>query len=343
MQLTLALPGWPGALDALERPLAPGLQRLIARGRRRDPEVRDRHDLLCGLFGLAPEPGRDLPVAALCRLADGSEPDDGCWLRADPVHLVVDRDRVYLGGILPVDQDEAAALIETCNGLLAEEGMHLETGASGRWYLRVPEPPAFATVPPAAAVGGDVAALLPAGPEAARWRGLLTELQMLLHDHPVNAARAERGAPAINSLWPWGAGRLPMVAPGRWRAVYSGAAAPDTGTASDDDACLVRGLALQAGVTVGPVPEDLAGVEGQGGRLAVLPPPLDQAALERADTDWFGPALRELKRGRLGSLGVFTEEGAWLLGRGDARRWWRRRRPLPGGLRRDTGVEGEPS
>jgi len=39
-----------------------------------------------------------------------------------------------------------------------------------------------------------------------KWRRLQNELQMLLHDHPVNAAREARGELAINGIWFWGAG-----------------------------------------------------------------------------------------------------------------------------------------
>ena len=37
-------------------------------------------------------------------------------------------------------------------------------------------------------------------------RRLMTELQMLLHEHPVNEARAARGVPTVNAVWLWGGG-----------------------------------------------------------------------------------------------------------------------------------------
>lgn len=316
MQLGLVVPGLPEALARLGRPAAPGLERLLARGGRRSPEVADPYALLLGLFGIAVEAGGTGPVAPLCRLADGGSPDDACWLRADPVHLVVDRDRVYLGGVVPVPEEEAQDLAAACHPLLEEERMRLETTGGGRWYLRVPDCPKFQAVPPGAAVGGDVAALLPAGPAAAPWRSLLTELQMALHGSSVNAARTARGEPEVNSLWPWGAGRLPEVAVGCWQGVHAG---------DDDSGCLARGLGLRAGLPTGPVPGGLEALSGEGWQLVVLEPPADHEALAGLDSAWFEPALRALRRGRLRSLGLFTEAGVWLLGRRDARRWWRRR------------------
>ena len=82
--------------------------------------------------------------------------------------------------------------------------------APARWYLRMPPGstlPAFAE--PDEALGGDMFEHLPDGPEGRRWRALLSEAQVVLHNHPRNAERAARGLPPVNSLWFWGAGVLP--------------------------------------------------------------------------------------------------------------------------------------
>lgn len=41
------------------------------------------------------------------------------------------------------------------------------------------------------------------------WYKLLNEMQMFLHQHPVNQARQQRGLLPINSLWFWGGGARP--------------------------------------------------------------------------------------------------------------------------------------
>jgi hypothetical protein len=43
------------------------------------------------------------------------------------------------------------------------------------------------------------------------WYKLLNEMQMFMHQHPVNQQRSQRGLVAINSLWFWGGGH-------RWQA-----------------------------------------------------------------------------------------------------------------------------
>ena len=44
------------------------------------------------------------------------------------------------------------------------------------------------------------------------WYQLLNEMQMYLHQHPLNAERVNNGSLAINSLWCWGAGPLQQPA-----------------------------------------------------------------------------------------------------------------------------------
>jgi hypothetical protein len=45
------------------------------------------------------------------------------------------------------------------------------------------------------------------------WYRLLNEIQMFMHQHPVNAQRLRQGRLAINSLWAWGAGVAPASPP----------------------------------------------------------------------------------------------------------------------------------
>jgi len=44
------------------------------------------------------------------------------------------------------------------------------------------------------------------------WYRLLNEIQMFMHQHPVNAERMRQGRLPINSLWFWGAGERPAIA-----------------------------------------------------------------------------------------------------------------------------------
>jgi hypothetical protein len=240
-------------------------------------------------------------------------------MRADPVHLSVGRDSLALdGAALEVSRPEAEALAGTLNRHFGKT-LVFHPLRPERWYIRLPGTPELDTRPPSAARGTAIGNKLPAGADAMRFRTLMNEVQMLLHEHPVNAEREARGAPAINSVWFWGGGVL--AAP---------ATRPFSITLSDDP--LARGLALAAGIPARQRPENaqamLSALAAQGTALAVLDSPRN-ANLER---DWFGPLLTALEERRIGMLSLYLGEEDSLLEietvRSDLRYFWRTRKPL---------------
>src|SRR3546814_3236594 len=83
--------------------------------------------------------------------------------------------------------------------------------------------------------------LLPAGNDGRRWRAVLNEAQIVLHNHPVNAERVRSGRMPVNSLWFHGGGRLPDQVACDVQTVYS------------NDFSL-RAFASQAGTKSVPLP-----------------------------------------------------------------------------------------
>ena len=75
--------------------------------------------LVCEQYGLRAKP--DYPIAAIAasaeELNDAPQLDDGYWLRADPVHLVLQRDFFSLSEPIPlaVDVEHAKDLIKSLN------------------------------------------------------------------------------------------------------------------------------------------------------------------------------------------------------------------------------------
>ena len=153
--------------------------------------------------------------AALTRVVDGGIEDARLsgWLRADPAYIRPDLNGARLlatGDTLGIDANDVEALLPALRPLFGDTGFMLDAPHPGRWYLRLSREsklPAFAT--PSQALGEDVFEHIPGGAEARRWRVLSSEAQVVLHNHPHNAARAARGKPPINSLWFWGGGVLP--------------------------------------------------------------------------------------------------------------------------------------
>ncbi|MDD5612819.1 MAG: hypothetical protein PHF75_07240, partial [Gallionella sp.] len=153
---------------------------------------------LCRLLAV---PGA--PLASVSAAFDGLEP--GCWLRADPVHLRLQREQVVLLPNVTLGEDEAAALCLSLNEYFSDQGMAFFAPHPQRWYLRVAEVPDIRTVPLSQAAGRNIHGHLPTGAEARRWHQLLNEVQMLLHAHPLNELREARGELPVNSVWLWDA------------------------------------------------------------------------------------------------------------------------------------------
>jgi hypothetical protein len=188
----------------------PALQTLLARGTRQTCPAGGVEAALCEALGIARQ--QDWPLAPITLTADGGLAGDAYWLRADPVHLQVMRDRIVLAGAnaLSLSRQEADALAAAIGQHFGPDlspiPLHLQ-----HWYLRYPQAPRLATTPLSVAMGRDIDPLLPQGDDAMRFRAELNELQMLLHEHPVNQAREARGELPVNSLWLWGGGSLPVI------------------------------------------------------------------------------------------------------------------------------------
>jgi len=191
----------------------PALQTLLARGTRQSCTTEGVEAALCEVLGIARQ--QDWPLAPLTLEADGAVAGESYWLRGDPVHLQVMRDRIVLAGsdVLALSREEAKALADSVarhfGNDLNPQPLHPQ-----RWYLQFPEAPHLTTTPLSVAVGCDIDPLLPQGRDALRFRTRLNELQMLLHEHPVNQAREARGELPVNSLWLWGGGHRPAPCAG---------------------------------------------------------------------------------------------------------------------------------
>ena len=304
---------------------------LVARGRRSSNEGSPESWLRVqyGMDGAS-----DAGAAAWSLLGEGLAPGESCWLRADPVHLRVDRDALMLADstLFGLPTEEATVLSAHLDAHFAP-GLHFVAAHPQRWYARTEQVPQLVCTPLAQARGLAVSAHLPTGADAMRWHALMNETQMALHEHAVNEAREARGELAVNSVWFWGSGTLQKPA-----------SRPFDRVLSDDP--LARGLALASGASAFPLPagvEPLLATGSSGQVLAVLDSLrapaaygdaqawTDQAAaLERL---WFAPLLAALRAGRIGmlTLHLTAADGHGLSAEmvsGDLRRFWRRPKPL---------------
>jgi len=129
---------------------------------------------------------------------------------ADPVHLQADRDtaRLLPSEVLEISEQESEQLLADLNAFLIADGLTLYSETSGGWYLTGMDASQLESLPPSFLAHRSASAFMPGGQNSEPWQRLMTELQMLLHTHPVNVARQERGALTVNSLWFWGGGAI---------------------------------------------------------------------------------------------------------------------------------------
>lgn len=243
--------------------------------------------LICEQYGLQAAP--DYPIAAIAAVVDGLEVGDAYWLRADAVHLVLQRDCYSLGEPIPlqVTREHAEGMIASLNKHFSQDDLMFLIGSSGAWYLRSAQSPQIKTTLPSVAAGKNIHQFMPQGLESSKWLAVLNEVQMLLFEHPANIARETTGKMAVNSVWFSGGGVMPQ--PIVLRSDESSVFA---------NSVLYQGLEKWAGFPLLPTPSnfdailqnDLAHV-----RLHLTPS-------NQLDEDWFKPMLSALKSKKIKHL-----------------------------------------
>lgn len=162
---------------------------------------------------------KHLPAAELIRGSDNGPvwpaelPDNSPLVCADPIHLRADRDSATLipAAMLQLRDSEADALLESINEFLQADSLHFSRTESDRWFMSGKDGSALCSYPPSFLAHRNASAFLTDGDTSGSWRRLMTELQMLLHTHPVNREREQQGLLPINSIWFWGGALLQPV------------------------------------------------------------------------------------------------------------------------------------
>lgn len=264
-------------------------------------------DPLARAFDILP---RGWPVAAVTRQRDVGDAAGSAWLRADPVYIQPDINGARLlahGDALALTHRDVEALLPALRPLFGDSGFPIDAPVPSRWYLRLPDGARLPTLAdPAQALGADMFEHLPEGNEGRRWRALLSEAQVVLHNHPRNAERTAAGLAPINSLWFWGAGRMPDHV----RSVFGE-------VLSDDEA--VQAFSEAAGGIASSLPDHWRASDGD--RLFDLRHLRDLTALDR---DWLSPLLADLHARTLDAATLEFGDGCRIrLAHGQRWRFWR--------------------
>lgn len=188
-----------------------GRRRWLAGGRAaRTPADTTRLQTLCRLLGDEPARCAEAPLRLWGQA--GTRPS-GWVAAADPVWLRAGMEVVILSVPSPDDIDpaELAELFaDLQRELLADSGWRAETvGRCG--YLRGDSGMPTALLPPERVDPATPDACRPRIEDAPAVAALTSEIQMFLHDHPINRRREAAGRTPLNDLWLWGGGEAPPV------------------------------------------------------------------------------------------------------------------------------------
>ncbi len=311
----------------------PHLTRLLSRSRLKvcEPRESSLEALYFKTFEYRLAAGLDLPVAALTAKIDKLAPGRGNWLRADPVYLRPDLGRLIVrdNRDLNLRADEAGELATELNRELCDLELELRPASPDRWYLQLKSRPRLYSVSPASAHGRDADVCLVRGEDAGYWHQIQNQIQMLLHQSPVNVAREARGQVPVNSLWFWGAGAMPDPPARVWAQVCS-------------DDMLIEALARHSGSPVEACPdtpgpwlaelpreECLVVIQSAAQALQIHDRYQWQCALEALEADWLNPLATALTTGERDMLTVDGGGGRqFVLTARNSRKWWQRDKTL---------------
>lgn len=264
-------------------------------------------------------------VAARCT---GEELAAALWL-ATPVHLDAGLSSLHLDnrGLLKLPMTTLITLAEDFRKVFHGSGFALEPLASGGFLMVGAALAEARALEPARGVGASMAAALPAAPALRR---LGAEVEIWLHEHPVNLERLARGQLTITSLWMWGGGAAARsaVAP----AVHA-AVATDAAYGCDP---YLDGLWCARGARTQVLPGNLDDVFRVPARRIVMVVELADfleaeraasvaSALGELDARWLLPAARLVARGAVAELFLLANDRCLCLRKRDGLKRWRRR------------------
>jgi hypothetical protein len=246
------------------------------------------------------------------RAPPGFEAQERWIAHADPIHVDVGHDDALVHGrVDTLDRAEADALVASLDGLLQADGIRIVAPRADCWFAVSEEAALDVPASVDAVIGHSLLARSdPSGSVGVRDRRH-GEIEMLLHDHPVNAARAERGEPTVDALWFWGGGRAAdRLANDRSLCVC----ADDSRVGS-----FARGVAMTQRAPVAAIAEsarlaDLLAATGAATTVVVATLPNREAA-PGLIARWVTPALSMLAARTIGELVLMAD------GRGGTAVW----------------------
>ena len=273
-------------------------------------------------LGFEIKAGSELPIAGI-RMSGKASVDVPVWC-LDPAHVQIDREMAYLAALdeLALSEAEARQLIASLNEHFADE-LSIHYHSPQHWLVQTDLQ--LFTRTPSEAILQDISRMMPTGEDATPWRSLVNEIQMLLHNHPVNESRQQAGKLPVNSVWLWGGGAIKTVAP-VFDTVYTDHALAFVAAAHNQVVCAELPQQLDAALfdnrsVLLVISKQLSAIQ-QKDVYAWF------AALKQLEQTILDPLLTLLKNGKLEQLVVQSDTLSLRLTRRDLRKWWRRHKSI---------------
>lgn len=284
----------------------PNLRALLTRGKQGQKFQGNMEDWLFNQFSITKQ--KDWPIASLTLENDGTSAENSFWLRADPVHLRLERNQLILAdsSVFSISIEEAQQLSDSVDEILRAEDLSLYPLFHHRWYVKSNNHPDLQTFSLSEVIGKNIDDYLPHGKDGMKWQRLFNEIQMALHTHPVNQQRESRSELPINSIWFWGSGVYPKNITSSFSNVYS-------------DESISQGLAKASKISCNTLPIDATNwiestptVHNTLVVLDMLHAPLQYNDLENwqlrllaMEKNWFQPLCRFLREKKLNRLTIY--------------------------------------
>jgi len=252
--------------------------------------------------------------------AAGALPDPtiGYWL-ATPVHLLAGLDtlRLHPAGLLGTTLAEQRALGADFEQVFQGSGWALRVTQRRELLLEGPSAEGISCQDPARFLGRAVREGVPMGVGAAAVRRLMSELEMWLHEHPLNLRRIAAGEFSISGLWLWGGGAACSAQPRALPPLFG-------------EDLAVEGLWQLAGSAIQPLPDKWSAIEDQSAAGAVVLVPVSSGigpeALLQIERDWIAPLLVHALESGIAATLLCADKRFTLTG-GARWRFWRREQP----------------
>jgi hypothetical protein len=257
------------------------------------------------------------------------------WI-ATPVHLIAGLTSLHLDrrSILRLSRADLEGFALDFNRTFGDSGLHLLPLPGGDFLMQGPATLIAATTEPSRALVGDLEASLAKGSDSKALKRLGAELEMWLHEHPVNEVRRRRGELPVSTLWLWGGGSS-LTQPNSLAA--SPSSPSDVAFGSDP---YLIGLWYAKGGRTHALPDDklarlLADPHAERAVLIAEVTPMLHAnpqwtvfeALAELDRLYVSPAIAALRKGAVESVVLIANDTELPIGRRDNLKFWRRALP----------------